>query len=232
MVKKTVTRTTKTVIDDGKKKTTHKKTTSSGSKKKKITKKKAVKKVAKKRTTRKSPVKKPASQASIEKRDEILIENFVGLQHAMTNLSIKFGEMSQNISKLLSVFEMAAKDLARTEKQVDASFDRKLDSLIDQNKTIAKGLVLMDGKLKSQMSRGPTPESQAAPKPQMPMNQAPAGSTASLVAAPQAPATPSPQIPSPAPQSLQAPQGSPTPQAGQPSFPQTPVNKPKPLPQL
>ncbi len=226
MVKKVVTKTVKTVTLDGKKKSTTTKKTTSGSKNKKTTKKKAVKKVAKKKSTRKKSTRKPSSSVKMEKRDEILIENFVGLQHAMTNLSIKFGEMSQNISKLLSVFEMAAKDLARTEKQVDVSFDRKLDSLIDQNKTIAKGLVLMDGKLKAQMQRGPAPEAQPAPRPQMPTMPTP---TAAL---PQAPATPNLQMPSPAPQSLQAPQGSPLPQAGQPSFPATPVNKPKPLPQL
>ena len=34
------------------------------------------------------------AKMSAAQREEILIENFVGLQHAMTNLSIKFGMLS------------------------------------------------------------------------------------------------------------------------------------------
>ena len=45
-----------------------------------------------------------------KEREELLIENFVGLQHAMTNMSIKFGSLSDNLTKLLQVFEEAAKN--------------------------------------------------------------------------------------------------------------------------
>jgi len=232
MVKKTITKTTKTVIDDGKKKTVHKKTTSTSPKKavKKVAKKtpkKATKKVAKKKVAKRKPVQsRMVIHKDTSKRDDMLAENFVGLQHAMTNLSIKFGEMSQNITKLLSVFEEAAKDLANTEKQVDSAFERKLDALIDQNKTIAKGLVLMDGKLKGQMSRGPSSESGQASKPQsmsnvpssqpmsMPQSQMPSGAPSSSVGS-------QPQLQSPS-----------SPQLTQPSFPPVSSNKPKPLPQL
>jgi hypothetical protein len=203
MVKK-VTRTVTTIVDNGKKKKTIRKKTTSSPVKKKIV-KKTKKKVVKKKAPRKIKAHNSAPTKDFEKREKMLVENFVGLQHAMTNLSIKFGEMSQNISKLLSVFEEAAKDLAKTEKQVDSSFEKKLDSLIDQNKTIAKGLVLMDNKLKGQMSRGPAPErtQQRAPAPRNSMQTN-------------------------RPQNLQAPQG----QLSQQSFPQASVNKPKPLPKI
>ena len=82
--------------------------------------------------------------------EKVFIENFVNLQHAMTNLSIKFGELSQNISKLLNVFEESAKILAKSEKQVDGQITNKIDSLLEQNKTIAKGLVLMEDQFKRQ----------------------------------------------------------------------------------
>lgn len=81
-------------------------------------------------------------------RDELLIENFVGLQHAMTNLSIKFGSLSDNIVKLLNVFEEAAKGFASGGRVDDKDMLKKIDSLLEQNKTIAKGLVLMEGKLR------------------------------------------------------------------------------------
>jgi len=81
-------------------------------------------------------------------REELLIENFVGLQHAMTNLSIKFGSLSDNITRLLNVFEEAAKGFVSGGRVDDKDMLKKIDSLLEQNKTIAKGLVLMEGKLR------------------------------------------------------------------------------------
>jgi len=93
---------------------------------------------------------KPAKKKKMtaREREEILIENFVGLQHAMTNLSVKFGSLSDNISKLLQVFEEAAKNFVSGGKSDDKDMLHKINSLLDQNKTIAKGLVLMEGKLR------------------------------------------------------------------------------------
>ena len=88
MVKGVVKRTiTETVGEDGSKKT-------------------VVKEHAPKEVVKKAPKKK---KMTAREREELLIENFVGLQHAMTNMSIKFGALSDNISKLLQVFEEAAK---------------------------------------------------------------------------------------------------------------------------
>ena len=93
----------------------------------------------------KKPVKK---KMTAKEREDLLIENFVGLQHAMTNMSIKFGLLSDNISKLLQVFEEAAKNFISGGKNDDKDMLNKIDSLLNQNKTIAKGLVLMEGKLR------------------------------------------------------------------------------------
>ena len=90
---------------------------------------------------------KPKKMTARE-REELLIENFVGLQSAMTNMSIKFGGLSDNISKLLQVFEESAKNFVSGGKPDDAEMLKKIDSLLNQNKTIAKGLVLMEGKLR------------------------------------------------------------------------------------
>ena len=86
-------------------------------------------------------------------REELLIENFVGLQHAMTNLSIKFGTLSDNISELLRVFEGAAKTFAQGGKVDDSDLLKKINSLLDQNKTIAKGLVLMESNLRGRSAQ-------------------------------------------------------------------------------
>ena len=90
-------------------------------------------------------------------REELLIENFVGLQKAMTNLSIRFESLSGQIVKLLQVFEESAKSyLQGGSRENDKDMLNKIDSLLNQNKTIAKGLVIMEEKLRgrSQPSSG------------------------------------------------------------------------------
>lgn len=131
--------TTETIDDEGMRKTVvkehgHKKHEHKEHEHKKHSKKK-----------RKSPEKK---RMTAKEREELLIENFVGLQHAMTNMSVKFGGLSDNISKLLQIFEESAKNFVSGGKPDDAEMLTKIDSLLNQNKTIAKGLVLMEGKLR------------------------------------------------------------------------------------
>ena len=103
-----------------------------------------------------------------KEREELLIENFVGLQHAMTNMSVKFGSLSDNISKLLQIFEESAKNFVSGGKPDDAEMLTKIDSLLNQNKTIAKGLVLMEGKLRGRsenvMSANVPPKMSMPPK--------------------------------------------------------------------
>ena len=112
------------------------------------------------KTIKKSVRKSGNKKMTAREREELLIENFVGLQHAMTNMSIKFGALSDNISKLLQIFEESAKNFVSGGKPDDAEMLKKIDSLLNQNKTIAKGLVLMEGKL-----RGRSEESRTVPIP-------------------------------------------------------------------
>ncbi len=92
---------------------------------------------------------KPKKKMSAREREELLIENFVGIQHAMTNLSIRFEKLSDHILKLLQVFELAAKNYAGGGKETDKDLLNKIDSLLEQNKTIAKGLVLVEEKVRN-----------------------------------------------------------------------------------
>ena len=132
VMKKTVT---ETIHDDG----THK----------------TVVKESPSKVVEKKPKKK---RMSARDRDELLIENFVGLQHAMTNMSIRFGSLSENIIKLLQVFEESAKNLISGDKSGDKDMLSKIDSLLVQNKTIAKGLVLMESKLRGRAESVPIPQ--------------------------------------------------------------------------
>ena len=49
-------------------------------------------------------------------REELLIGNFIELQKVMTNLSIKFENLSDNISNLLTIFELSARDFLSTKQ--------------------------------------------------------------------------------------------------------------------
>ncbi|MBI2124255.1 hypothetical protein HYT92_00530 [Candidatus Pacearchaeota archaeon] len=111
---------------------------------------------------------KPAANSMREKKptkldtEQALLENFVSLQRVLTNLSIKFDTLSDNISKLLQLFEISAKGFIGKqgikeidrEKSVerDREFLAKLNTLLDQNKTIAKGLTLMGERVRENIS--------------------------------------------------------------------------------
>ena len=91
-----------------------------------------------------------------------LIENFVNLQKVLTNLTIKFDGLSDNISKLLQLFEISAKSFIRKQEEpglgAEKELLRKLDSLLDQNKTIAKGLTLIEEKIRHKIYPSPEEE--------------------------------------------------------------------------
>jgi len=122
--------------------------------------------------------KKSMTKAELE---QTLINNFTNLQKVLTNLSLKFEDLSNNMSKLLQLFEISAKSFAEkytskeTEKHVkkqdeerkeaDKEYLKKLDSLLDQNKTIAKGIMLMEERIRHRNGPHPTHHSARAPIP-------------------------------------------------------------------
>lgn len=102
-----------------------------------------------------------------EKLNEILIENFVNLQKVLTNLATKFEDLSIQMSKLLQLFEISAKSFAEKlatgipEIEKDREFLDKLNALLEQNKVIAKGLTLMEEKIRERVyGQTPTPQTQ------------------------------------------------------------------------
>ncbi len=112
----------------------------------KTVKKSVKKKKKKKKSSRPKTYNK--SRMTAKEREELLIENFVGLQKAMTHLSIKFEGLSTNISRLLEIFELSAKaQLEKSPDFPDKELLVKVNSIIDQNKTIAKGLVSLNEKV-------------------------------------------------------------------------------------
>lgn len=106
--------------------------------------------------------KKPKSSSNREIQ-LALIENFVNLQKVLTNLTVKFEGLSQNINNLLQLFEISAKSFIRKyeggttiqDSGEDKDLIKKLDVLLDQNKTIARGLTLIEEKIRHKVYNEP-----------------------------------------------------------------------------
>jgi len=129
-----------------------------------------------KRGVKKADSKKTSKKPQTSKKptvERILIENFVSLQKVLTDVSINFDRLTKQMSKLLELFETSAKSLAEKkfeEGKEDKDFKEmvgKLDELIDQNKIIARGLVMVHEKIGLE-ERAPAPAKMPAPSAAMP----------------------------------------------------------------
>ena len=104
---------------------------------------------------KKRVIKKIASRKTKVGIEDKILQNLVALQKVHTNLAEKFENLSEQISNLLALFESAARTIAKqapagiTEK--DKEFLEKIDKLLDQNKTIARGLTLMEQKMREKI---------------------------------------------------------------------------------
>lgn len=108
-----------------------------------------------------------------------LIENLIELQKANLHMIDKFDKLAKEIAQLLNLFEIAARSFAQqpgnisTEK--DKEFLEKIDRLLEQNKTIAKGLTLMEERIRERVY-GPQPikqQEKSEEKIQMPSGPRP-----------------------------------------------------------
>lgn len=118
----------------------------------KISKKKKAVSKTKSRHKRKKRTKTTTSSSKKSKEikiDKALTDNFIALQKIMVNLSIKFDNLSNQISKLLELFEISAKSLARKDFEGDKENKDiktvlgKLDNISQQAGLIGKGLALI-----------------------------------------------------------------------------------------
>lgn len=104
--------------------------------------------------------------------EEKILENLIELQKVHINLAEKFDKLAKEISHLLSLFELTAQSFAKNPavkmNETDKEFLDKIDKLLEQNKTIAKGLTLMEDHIRRKISGSPTPiqETQMTPTEQ------------------------------------------------------------------
>lgn len=96
------------------------------------------------------PPKKKSKEkkATSKDKDDLLMENFITLQKVLTNLAVRVDSLTDQTSKLLSLFEISAKSMAQRQgtaiSKDDKDFLHKMDQLIEQNKLIARGITMMD----------------------------------------------------------------------------------------
>ncbi len=123
------------------------------------------------------PKPRPAVSEKEENLSRILIENFVSLQKVQTNLSTKIDDLSTKISKLLELFEISAKSLADREFEIEKDNREtleKMNTLLDQNKILARGVSLMHERMPYDQFPHPSqpqlPPQQPQPIPQPQQN--------------------------------------------------------------
>jgi len=70
-----------------------------------------------------------------------LAENNLALQHKTAELITSVKELTKKMDDMVSIFQEAAKHI---KEGTDRPLMEKLNGLIEQNKTIAKGLILLE----------------------------------------------------------------------------------------
>ena len=85
---------------------------------------------------------------------KLIIENSVALQKVVTDLALNLKKLSGDVSEMLELFKAATKTISegKAEEAVKKSdieeLKAKVDELSDQNKVIAKGILLLESTLK------------------------------------------------------------------------------------
>lgn len=88
------------------------------------------------------------------KEMQLLVENNVKLQGVLADVSVELKSLTKEITKLLGVFQEAGKTFGEEKAVEDVEEEKqrdlipKLDNLIDQNKAIAKALILLESTIK------------------------------------------------------------------------------------
>tara|TARA_Y100000310_G_C20570416_1_gene757709 strand:+ start:832 stop:1158 length:327 start_codon:yes stop_codon:yes gene_type:complete len=100
------------------------------------------------------PAAKKKSLSSKEERLlDTLVKNNVALQKASLDIVKSNNELSKRIDNLISLFEEASTHITASGTEDDIrALAARLDSLIEQNKDLAKGLVLLEEYVRSKQA--------------------------------------------------------------------------------
>jgi len=92
-------------------------------------------------------VEKEVRQEKSKGTMDMLLENSIALQKTLADLGMSLRELNKKVSLMLELFEVAGRTIK--EKPARSSdLAEKVDLLIKQNKTIARGLLLLEKSFK------------------------------------------------------------------------------------
>jgi len=100
--------------------------------------------------------------AKEDEKIDVLIRNSIALQKAVTMLALNLDKFTKETGNLLRFLSEAAKTFEEEEKArggvagaaISSDLVKKLDMLVEQNRAIAKGLVLLESYLKEKIESG------------------------------------------------------------------------------
>lgn len=84
---------------------------------------------------------------------DLVIENSIALQKVVTELASNMKKMSSDVSEMLELFKESAKSLSseKVDDEIKKSdldeLKAKVDELVEQNKVIAKGILLLESSM-------------------------------------------------------------------------------------
>ena len=101
---------------------------------------------------------KQEKKKSVNFNDNIrlLIENSISLQNVLTNMTISLDGLSKDVKRMVELFEDANKAFEQGKRPVEGKTEKtemkilqeKINSLIEQNKVMANGIILLEGYLR------------------------------------------------------------------------------------
>ena len=84
---------------------------------------------------------------------DLVIENSIALQKVVTELAFNMKKMSLDVSEMLELFKESTKSLSseKADEEIKKSdideLKSRIDELVDQNKVIAKGILLLESSM-------------------------------------------------------------------------------------
>jgi len=125
------------------------------------------KKTGVKESVKKTSVKRTSPKPTKDNIIQQLMENNLSLQQKNVELINAISELSSKISRMVDIFDEAATHI---KSGTDEPLVNKLEKLLDQNKVIANGLILLEKYIreKSAMQQPLTQPGKFSPKPLRP----------------------------------------------------------------
>lgn len=99
--------------------------------------------------------------ASKEDMVQELIENNLHLQEKIADLVTALNKTSRKLGTMIDLFEEAAQHI---KQGTDEPLTRKLEALLEQNKNIARGLILLEKYVREKTSLSSFPPPKPLPK--------------------------------------------------------------------